>query len=253
MARQPKCRHVEFIPAVTSFKPAGIPRMCMEEVILLVEEVEAIRLKDYLGMEQEECAQNMKVSRPTFQRILMEGRSKIADALINGKSIRIEGGDYCLGATRCRRRERMEERMKGCPYAGRAIRPVQNGNEQLRRSDELGKTIAICSSGDSMDSLVDGRFGRCAYFIIWDEEKKEAKVLNNQSLDANQGAGTGLAQQIINQGVGALICNRIGPKAFAVLNQVGIKIFSGSEGITVEATLEKYRAAELSQLESANN
>ena len=72
MARQPKCRHVQFIPAITSFKPAGIPRRDMEEVILLVEEVEAIRLKDHLGMEQEECAQNMKISRPTFQRILME-------------------------------------------------------------------------------------------------------------------------------------------------------------------------------------
>ncbi|HBQ25135.1 MAG TPA: hypothetical protein DD791_01955 [Syntrophomonas sp.] len=116
MARQPKCRHVESIPAVTSFKPAGIPRICLEEVILLVEEVEAIRLKDYLGMEQEECAHNMKVSRPTFQRILVEARAKIADALINGKSIRIEGGDYCLGETRCRRRELMEERRKGCPY-----------------------------------------------------------------------------------------------------------------------------------------
>jgi predicted DNA-binding protein (UPF0251 family) len=116
MARQPKCRHVEFIPAVTSFKPAGIPRICLEEVILLVEEVEAIRLKDYLGLEQEECAQNMKISRPTFQRILVEGRAKIADALVNGKSIRIEGGDYCLGKTRCRRHELMEERRTGCPY-----------------------------------------------------------------------------------------------------------------------------------------
>jgi len=116
MARQPKCRHVEFIPAVTSFKPAGIPRMCIEEVILLVEEAEAIRLKDYLGLEQEECAQNMKISRPTFQRILVEGRAKIADALVNGKSIRIEGGDYCLGGKRCRRRELTEQRREGCPY-----------------------------------------------------------------------------------------------------------------------------------------
>ncbi len=82
-----------------------------------MEEVEAIRLKDHLGMEQEECAQNMKISRPTFQRILMEGRAKIADALINGKYIRIEGGDYCLGdKKRCRRQERMEQRRKSCPY-----------------------------------------------------------------------------------------------------------------------------------------
>jgi predicted DNA-binding protein (UPF0251 family) len=125
MARQPKCRHVQFIPAVTSFKPAGIPRICLEEVILLVEEAEAIRLKDYLGLEQEECAQNMKVSRPTFQRILVEGRTKIADALVNGKSIRIEGGDYCLGDKRCRRRERLEQRREGCPY--RDIVPPEEG------------------------------------------------------------------------------------------------------------------------------
>jgi predicted DNA-binding protein (UPF0251 family)/predicted Fe-Mo cluster-binding NifX family protein len=251
MARQPKCRHVDFIPAVTSFKPAGIPRMYIEEVILLVEEVEAVRLKDYLGLEQEECAQNMRVSRPTFQRILVEGRAKIADALINGKSIRIEGGDYCLGDTRCRRRERMEKEMKGCPYRGRVSRSAQN--EQQRRSDKLGKTIAICSSGDSMESMVDGRFGRCAYFILWDEEREEAKVLNNESFEANQGAGTGLAQEILNQGVKILICSRIGPKAFAVLNQAGVKILSSSEGLTVATVLEKYRAAELSQLESANS
>lgn len=250
MARQPKCRHVEFIPPITSFKPAGIPRFCMEEIVLLVEEMEAIRLKDYLGMEQEECAQKMQVSRPTFQRILIEGRAKIAEALIMGKAIRIEGGDYCLGEARCRRRERMGKEMNGCPYLTRGAR---NADEQQRRPDQVGNNIAICSSGDSMDSMVDGRFGRCPYFILWDREKTEHKALTNMGLDLNRGAGTGLAQELLNQGVGIVICSRIGPKAFTVLNKAGIKIFSSNEGVTVATALEKYQAGELEPLETANN
>jgi predicted DNA-binding protein (UPF0251 family) len=92
MARPPKCRRVEFEPQITYFKPAGIPTYQLQELILNVEELEAIRLKDKEGLEQEECAERMHVSRPTFQRILMSGREKIADAIIEGKAIRIEGG-----------------------------------------------------------------------------------------------------------------------------------------------------------------
>lgn len=64
------------------------------ENILKLEELEAIRLKDLEGLEQGECAQKMEVSRPTFQRILLSAREKIADSLINGKTIHIEGGKF---------------------------------------------------------------------------------------------------------------------------------------------------------------
>ena len=64
------------------------------ENILKLEELEALRLKDLEGMEQEECASQMEVSRPTFQRILIAAREKVADSLIHGKSIRIEGGHF---------------------------------------------------------------------------------------------------------------------------------------------------------------
>jgi predicted DNA-binding protein (UPF0251 family) len=64
--------------------------------VLKVEELESIRLKDYLKMEQEEAAERMGVSQPTFNRILHEARRKIAEALVEGKAIRIEGGDYVL-------------------------------------------------------------------------------------------------------------------------------------------------------------
>jgi predicted DNA-binding protein (UPF0251 family) len=61
---------------------------------LLLEELEAIRLKDLEGLEQEECAERMQVSRATFQRILITARGKTADSLINGKAIHIVGGNY---------------------------------------------------------------------------------------------------------------------------------------------------------------
>lgn len=96
MPRRVKCRQVGHIPREKCFKPASIPVCELEEVIIKIEEVEAIRLKDLLGLEQVECAESMGVSRTTFQRILTESRAKIADALINAKVLMLEGGDYEL-------------------------------------------------------------------------------------------------------------------------------------------------------------
>jgi predicted DNA-binding protein (UPF0251 family) len=94
MARKPKCRRVGHIPRADYFKPAGIPAVDLEEVILKIEEAEALRLKDLLGLEQVECAQLMGISRTTFQRILVDARQKVADAIINGKALMIQGGNY---------------------------------------------------------------------------------------------------------------------------------------------------------------
>ncbi len=94
MPRPPKWRRVGFVPEITYFKPAGVPLRSLEEICLSIEEAEAIRLKDMEGLEQEECAQRMRVSRPTFHRVLASARRKLADALLNGKAIRIEGGNF---------------------------------------------------------------------------------------------------------------------------------------------------------------
>lgn len=66
----------------------------MPENVLKMEVLETLRLKDLKGYEQEVCAIQMAVSRPTFQRILLSARAKVADSLLHGKAIRIEGGDY---------------------------------------------------------------------------------------------------------------------------------------------------------------
>lgn len=96
---RPQCpRWVDFLPGVTYFKPAGIPLRELEEVTLTLDELEALRLADLLGLYQEEAAERMRVSRPTFGRIVESARRKVAEALVSGKALRVEGGPV-LGPT----------------------------------------------------------------------------------------------------------------------------------------------------------
>ena len=93
-AKTSKAAAVEFGPEATYFKPAGVRMRDLAEVRLGLDEVEAIRLKDLVGLEQEECAARMGVAQSTFQRILTAARNKVASALIEGKAPRVEGGNY---------------------------------------------------------------------------------------------------------------------------------------------------------------
>jgi predicted DNA-binding protein (UPF0251 family) len=102
MPRPRKCRRVAFFPQVTYFKPAGIPMKFLEEVHLSLEEVEAVRLRDIEDLDQEQCAVKMNVSRPTFQRVLESARKKIAEALLCGKAIIVEGGNFEVSPQRLR-------------------------------------------------------------------------------------------------------------------------------------------------------
>ena len=94
MSRPKKYRCVEFMPNVTYFKPRGIPLRLLEEVSLAIEEVEAIRLRDLESLQQEDCAERMHISQPTFHRLIESAHRKVAQALIEGKAIRMEGGDF---------------------------------------------------------------------------------------------------------------------------------------------------------------
>jgi len=96
MVRPKKNRIVAFKPDVSYFKPRGIPMIDLTEVNLTVDERESIRLADLLGMSHEEAGKRMGVSRATFGRIVKRARKAVADALINGKAIKIEGGNYSL-------------------------------------------------------------------------------------------------------------------------------------------------------------
>jgi hypothetical protein len=94
MPRPRRIGRIFFNPDVTHFKPAGVPLMNLQEVILTKEELEAMRVIDYEQTEQREAAKKMNVSQPTLSRLLTSARKKIAEALVNGKSIKIQGGNY---------------------------------------------------------------------------------------------------------------------------------------------------------------
>ena len=96
MPRPKKCRWISSQPGVTYFKPRGIPLRMLEEVCLEKDELEAMRLADWDSLSHEQAAVKMNVSRATFGRIVAKGRKKVADALIHGKAIRIEGGEVDL-------------------------------------------------------------------------------------------------------------------------------------------------------------
>jgi len=89
-----RCRRVGCQPSFTSFGPATAENSEPEETILSVDEFEAVRLKDLEGLGQNECAALMEISQPTFHRLVVSARRKVADALTHGKTIRIEGGHY---------------------------------------------------------------------------------------------------------------------------------------------------------------
>jgi uncharacterized protein len=94
MPRPRMNRFVSSHPEVTFFKPSGIPLTDLIEVTLSIDELEAVKLKDYLELDQIESAEKMGVSQSTFHRLLLSARKKIASALVKGKAIRIQGGNF---------------------------------------------------------------------------------------------------------------------------------------------------------------
>jgi predicted DNA-binding protein (UPF0251 family) len=123
MGRPKKCRWVETEPGVTFFKPRGIPLRSLQQIVITVDELEAMRLADFLEMTQEEVAQRLQVSRPTVTRMLSRAHRAVADALVHGKAICIQGGDYIVGqpCEHCGQWSRVEsghQATEGCTCPG---------------------------------------------------------------------------------------------------------------------------------------
>lgn len=250
MPRGAKCRFVGLYPSYVDFRPACQGFQHRDTVVVKVEEMEAIRLKDSLKLDQEECAGRMHVSRPTFQRILGEARGKIADALLNGKAIRVEGGDFCIGSGYCWRHDRSLAMQDECSL--RVCMQELEG-KSAGEVNALKGIISVCSAGDQPDSLVDGRFGRCPYVVVWNRNNGCQMAVDNASMEMGHGAGTGTAQIVLAQQSGVVLTSKIGPRAFAVLNRAGVEIYAVQDGMTVREAVQCYEDGALPRLEAANN
>jgi predicted DNA-binding protein (UPF0251 family) len=147
MPRPLICRRVAGCPRAEYFKPAGIPLSGLEEVRLTRDELEALRLADLEGLYQSEAAEKMGISRQTFGNIVESARSKVADVLVNGRALRIQGGvfqmtDRTFACASCQHLWRMPfetDRHQSCPQCGNTnihCVPAERGCN--RRADRGG-------------------------------------------------------------------------------------------------------------------
>jgi len=106
------------MPDKTCFRPKGMTASSLEEVLLTLDEYEAIRLADFEGLYQEQAAFRMNISRQTFGRIIESAHRKVADFLVNGKALKIEGGDVSMEEVKQVRCHRCRQTFSPCCDAG---------------------------------------------------------------------------------------------------------------------------------------
>ncbi|HNX72818.1 MAG TPA: DUF134 domain-containing protein [Spirochaetales bacterium] len=172
-------------------KPAGVPARELEEVRLGFDEAEALRLADLEGLYQEAAARSMGVSRPTFGRIIETARHKVADAILNGKALRIDGGEIII--------------------------------------DEKGERIMKIAV-PSRDGLVDEHFGHCKEFLIFSVEGKSLIPQQTMPSPEACGCKSGIAAELARAGVSHLIAGNMGEGAVRVLSANGITVVRGASG-----------------------
>lgn len=221
MARPKKCRRVCEFPQNMMFLPESAQNKA-PEIILTIDEYESIRLIDKEGLSQERCGKRMQVARTTVQQIYADARKKLADMLVGGLPLRIEGGDYqlCNG----------DSGTRGCKGCYR-----QKLNQQYEKSKgERMMRIAVTYENGNIFQ----HFGHTEQFKVYDVE--DGKVTSSEAVSTN-GSGHGALVGVLSAlRVDVLICGGIGGGAQMALQQAGIKLYggvSGSADKAVEALL----------------
>lgn len=217
MPRPQRCRRVCREPEYSCFMPEGIRDG--QDVMLTVDEYEALNLVDYRKLTHEQCAAQMDISRTTVTEIYESARFKVADAIVNGKRLVIGGGRYrlCDGSA--------------APGCGRNC-PRRPGEEteipEMKKGDNIMRIAATYENGN-----VFQHFGRTSQFKVYDIE--DGKVVNAQVMDTNGSGHSALAVMLMAWGVDALICGGIGGGAQMALANAGIKLYGGVQGSADDA------------------
>ncbi len=215
MARPTKCRRVCKTPQSLVFSPES--PSAQRQIILTVDEYEAIRLIDRSGLSQEECSAQMGVSRTTVQKIYDTARKKLAEAVVDGLTLRIEGGEYVL----C-------DGQNGQCKQGRCFKQKIKKEYYIFKGDNIMR-IAVTYQ----DGMIFQHFGHTEQFKIYDVEG--GKILSSKIVDTD-GQGHGALADVLNGlSVDALICGGIGGGAQMALSALGIKLYGGVSGSADEA------------------
>lgn len=235
MARPKKCRKVCSLPENMEFRPAAANEN-LSEVVMTVDEYETIRLIDKEGFSQEECGAYMNIARTTVQFIYTSARKKLADALVESRVLRIEGGDYrlCDGS----------EDYCGC---GGCRRHKKCSDIKANHSDVGGEGMKVIIPVDEDRKTVCQSFARAPYFMIYNTDFKKAITLENTAAQAEGGAGLKAAQLVVDSGAAALITVRCGENAAEVFKAAEIKIYKadGADALENAKAFEENKLEEL--------
>ncbi|AEJ18837.1 DUF134 domain-containing protein [Gracilinema caldarium] len=195
-------RRIRTVPSVTLFQPAGF---CHQhepaDVVLSLDEFEALRLADYEGLYQEAAALQMGISRQTFGRIIESGRKKVADALVNGKVLRVEGG-----------------------------------NTVLQNRDESVLHIAVPTDKEGNIVL---HFAHSELFIIFTIEQGSIIAEEQLPFLGHWNCKSGIASEMARKNVRLLLVQNIGEGAVRHMASFGIRVVRGVSG-HARTTLERF-------------
>lgn len=214
MARPSRCRRICLEPEYDYFSPCG--EAGGEQVLLTVDEYETIRLIDHENRTHEQCAQQMGISRTTVTEIYERARSKIADCIVNGKALRISGGNYRLcdgSAWLC------------CGKKCNKVNFAAKHQAPIRKEADIMRIAVTYENGN-----VFQHFGHTEHFKLYDIQNGE--ITSSQVVSA-AGSGHGaLAGFLSGLQVDALICGGIGAGAQNALAEAGIRLYGGVSGDT---------------------
>lgn len=205
-------------------------------ILMTVDEYETIRLIDKEKFSQEECVQYMNVARTTIQAIYTSAREKMAIALVEGRALKIEGGDYRL----CDGQEEY------CACGGCSKHRFQKQNRMLRVNGE-GKHMRVAIPLDEGKEAVCVSFGRAPYFLFADLDTQELSIEENPAANVQGGAGILAAQFLVDHQVQALITVRCGENSAEVFKEADIAIYKSGADLAKE-NLELYKEGKLETL-----
>ena len=212
MPRPSRCRRVCCEPLVRLFAPQGTEET--EPVVLLVEEYEAIRIVDLKKRTHDQCAQQMQISRTTATEIYEKARFKIADAIVNGKPLVIEGGNY-----------RICQETNCCACAGRCRRKTV---AQSAAQDEIQGVSHMKIALPVKNDAIFQHFGMAPNFKIY--VVQDGAVISTETIAAGGHGHAAVVNLLVKNAVDCVICGGLGPGAVQSLAQANIRLYAGNGG-----------------------
>jgi predicted DNA-binding protein (UPF0251 family)/predicted Fe-Mo cluster-binding NifX family protein len=198
MPRPPRERIIDAELPKQQFRPYGASRTSPQEVVLSLDEAEALRLADVEGLYQQAAAKRMGISRTTFGRIIESARRKTADSILNGKKLKIEGGLVSVGAS---------------------------------RDGTVCVAVPVTATG-----AVEAHFGRCRRVAVF-SVAADGRLATEKGLEVEIGPGckSSVFAELASRGVSALVAGCIGDGAMRIGASHGITVLRGAAGAATTA------------------